>query len=49
MRLGENPRLAGLKHCNRLEQVLARAELANDPLLAEACCSAAQAISFQGP
>ena len=25
--LGENPRLAGLKHCNRLEQVLARAEL----------------------
>jgi 4-amino-4-deoxychorismate lyase len=35
MRLGENPRLAGLKHCNRLEQVLARAELANDPLLAE--------------
>ncbi len=28
LRLGENPRLAGLKHCNRLEQVLARAELA---------------------
>ena len=26
MRLGENPALAGLKHCNRLEQVLARAE-----------------------
>ncbi|HET9329197.1 MAG TPA: aminodeoxychorismate lyase [Steroidobacteraceae bacterium] len=26
-RLGENPALAGLKHCNRLEQVLARAEL----------------------
>jgi 4-amino-4-deoxychorismate lyase len=25
--LGENPRLAGIKHCNRLEQVLARAEL----------------------
>src|SRR5262249_15429533 len=23
----ENPRLAGLKHCNRLEQILARAEL----------------------
>ena len=35
MRLGENPRLAGLKHCNRLEQVLARAELASDPHLAE--------------
>jgi 4-amino-4-deoxychorismate lyase len=30
LRLGENPRLAGLKHCNRLEQVLARAELAAD-------------------
>jgi 4-amino-4-deoxychorismate lyase len=35
LRLGENPRLAGLKHCNRLEQVLARAELAMDPKLAE--------------
>lgn len=29
-RLGENPALAGLKHLNRLEQVLARAEW-NDP------------------
>jgi 4-amino-4-deoxychorismate lyase len=35
LRLGENPRLAGLKHCNRLEQILARTELANDPHLAE--------------
>ena len=35
LRLGENPRLAGLKHCNRLEQVLARTELANDPRLSE--------------
>jgi 4-amino-4-deoxychorismate lyase len=26
VRLGENPALAGLKHCNRLEQVLARRE-----------------------
>ncbi len=26
-RLGENPQLAGLKHCNRLEQVLARQEM----------------------
>ena len=26
-RLGENPALAGIKHCNRLEQVLARGEL----------------------
>ena len=25
-RLGENPALAGLKHCNRLEQILARSE-----------------------
>lgn len=35
LRLGENPRLAGLKHCNRLEQILARTELAADPGLAE--------------
>jgi 4-amino-4-deoxychorismate lyase len=35
MRLGENPRLAGLKHCNRLEQVLARAELVKAPQVAE--------------
>ena len=26
LRLGENPALAGLKHCNRLEQILARAD-----------------------
>lgn len=26
MRLAENPALAGLKHCNRLEQILARSE-----------------------
>ena len=30
--LAENPRLAGLKHLNRLEQVLARAELAGSGL-----------------
>jgi len=35
MRLGENPALAGLKHCNRLEQVLARREWA-DPGILEA-------------
>jgi 4-amino-4-deoxychorismate lyase len=35
VRLGENPALAGLKHCNRLEQVLARREW-SDPLIAEA-------------
>jgi 4-amino-4-deoxychorismate lyase len=34
-RLGENAALAGLKHCNRLEQVLARAEW-DDPGIAEA-------------
>jgi 4-amino-4-deoxychorismate lyase len=33
--LGENPALAGLKHCNRLEQVLARREWI-DPAIAEA-------------
>ena len=32
--LGENPSLAGLKHLNRLEQVLARSEW-NDPRIAE--------------
>jgi 4-amino-4-deoxychorismate lyase len=35
LRLGENPRLAGLKHCNRLEQILARAELATDAAVTE--------------
>jgi 4-amino-4-deoxychorismate lyase len=35
LRLGENPHLAGLKHCNRLEQVLARREW-TDPAIAEA-------------
>ena len=35
LRLGENPALAGLKHCNRLEQVLARSEC-SDPAIAEA-------------
>lgn len=35
LRLGENPALAGLKHLNRLEQVLARREW-TDPAIAEA-------------
>ncbi len=35
LRLGENAALAGLKHCNRLEHVLARREWA-DPAIAEA-------------
>jgi 4-amino-4-deoxychorismate lyase len=34
LRLAEQPRLAGLKHLNRLEQVLARAEW-DDPAIAE--------------
>jgi len=40
--LGENPQLAGIKHCNRLEQVLARIELrghggAFEGLMASSC------------
>jgi len=35
LQLGENPALAGIKHCNRLEQVLARREW-TDPAIAEA-------------
>ncbi len=35
LRLGENPHLAGVKHCNRLEQVLARRE-PSGPGIAEA-------------
>jgi len=35
LQLGENPALAGIKHCNRLEQVLARREW-TDPGIAEA-------------
>ena len=35
LRLGENPSLAGLKHCNRLELVLARREW-TDPAITEA-------------
>jgi 4-amino-4-deoxychorismate lyase len=27
LRMGENPALAGLKHCNRLEQIMGRLEL----------------------
>ena len=35
LRLGENPHLAGLKHCNRLEQIVARRE-SSDPDFADA-------------
>jgi 4-amino-4-deoxychorismate lyase len=30
--LGENPTLAGIKHCNRLEQILARAECSDSDI-----------------
>ncbi|MDX1609372.1 MAG: aminodeoxychorismate lyase [Halofilum sp. (in: g-proteobacteria)] len=44
-RLGENPALAGLKHLNRLEQVLARAEW-DDPAIDEGvmCSSSGEVI-----
>ena len=44
--LGDQPRLAGIKHLNRLEQVLARAEW-NDPAIAEGlvCDTRGNAIS----
>ena len=41
MRLGENPALAGMKHLNRLEQVLARAEVPQLRRRPSCCCSAA--------
>jgi 4-amino-4-deoxychorismate lyase len=37
--LGENPLLAGIKHCNRLEQVLARVELKNTGCFEGLMCS----------
>ncbi|HTX25300.1 MAG TPA: aminodeoxychorismate lyase [Steroidobacteraceae bacterium] len=43
--LGENPRLAGLKHLNRLELVLARAELAGAGLEALLLTGSGQLIS----
>src|SRR5205823_5998469 len=46
-RLGENPALAGLKHCNRLEQVLARAEW-TDPGIAEALMYSSSAALISG-
>lgn len=45
LRLGIQPRLAGLKHCNRLEQILARAEW-NDPEVHEGVlCDALGAVT----
>lgn len=47
LRLGENPALAGLKHCNRLEQVLARREWA-DPQIAESLMFSSAAALVSG-
>jgi 4-amino-4-deoxychorismate lyase len=47
LRLGENPALAGLKHCNRLEQVLARREWA-DPQIAESLMFSSSAALVSG-
>lgn len=46
-RLGSNPRLAGIKHLNRLEQVLARAEW-SDPDIAEGITCDTQARIIEG-
>ncbi|HUJ52160.1 MAG TPA: aminodeoxychorismate lyase [Steroidobacteraceae bacterium] len=47
LRLGENPALAGLKHCNRLEQVLARAEW-SDPDVSESLMFSSSAALVSG-
>jgi 4-amino-4-deoxychorismate lyase len=47
LRLGENPALAGLKHLNRLEQVLARAEN-SDPQIAEALLFSSSGLLVSG-
>ncbi len=47
LRLGRNPALAGIKHLNRLEQVLARAEWA-DPAIAEGLMLDTQGLVVEG-
>src|SRR5215472_5056710 len=47
LQLGENPALAGIKHCNRLEQVLARREW-TDPGIAEALMFSSSAALVSG-
>jgi 4-amino-4-deoxychorismate lyase len=47
LRLGENPALAGIKHCNRLEQVLARREW-HDPDIAEALLYSVSGLLVSG-
>jgi 4-amino-4-deoxychorismate lyase len=45
--LGRNPRLAGIKHLNRLEQVLARAEW-SDPAIAEGLMLDSEGLVIEG-
>mgnify|MGYP000152111250 CR=1 FL=1 len=45
--LGRNPRLAGIKHLNRLEQVLARAEW-EDPAIAEGLMLDSEGLVIEG-
>ncbi len=45
--LGSNPQLAGVKHLNRLEQVLARAEW-DDPMIAEGLVTDGQGRFIEG-
>jgi 4-amino-4-deoxychorismate lyase len=47
LRLGENPVLAGIKHLNRLEQVLARREW-SDPDIAEALLFSSSGLLISG-
>jgi 4-amino-4-deoxychorismate lyase len=47
LRLGENPALAGLKHLNRLEQILARAEW-HDGQIAEALLFSSSGLLVSG-
>jgi 4-amino-4-deoxychorismate lyase len=47
LRLGENPALAGIKHCNRLEQVLARREW-TDPGIVDALMFSSSGVLVSG-
>ena len=44
LRLSEQPRLAGIKHLNRLEQVLARAEWEDDAIVEGILCDAHERV-----
>lgn len=48
LRLGAQPALAGIKHLNRLENVLARQEIANNPAQAEALLLDQQGFVIEG-